>query len=312
MTHPTDPDRTGAGAPADQADLETLLGERQHLLNVAFRMLGTRADAEDVVQETYARWFRLTDAEREAIEVPGAWLTRVASRLCLDQLGSARARRESYVGEWLPEPLPSAALASSSVAEDPLDRITLDDSVTMALLVVLDSLTPAERVAFVLHDVFALPFDEIAAIVGRTPQACRKLASSARTHIRDRREGATTPEYHRSVVEAFAAACQGGDIDALLALLDPTVTARSDGGGRVRAAINPIVGADRVARFLLGLIAKEDPGRVTASFEEVNGLTGIVFRRSGTVAVVLSLDVRHDRVTDVWMVLNPDKLTAWA
>ena len=159
--------------------LGELLDERSHLMNLAVRMLGSANDAEDVVQQTYVRWFQLSDDERAAIERPRAWLTTVASRICLNILDSARARRERYVGEWLPEPLPTAtdAATASAPAIDPLDRITLDDSVSMALLVVLESLTPAERVAFVLHEVFAVPFAEIAEIVGRSPDATRQLAS---------------------------------------------------------------------------------------------------------------------------------------
>jgi RNA polymerase sigma-70 factor (ECF subfamily) len=220
-----------------QPPLDELLGERQHLLNVAFRMLGAMNDAEDVVQETYARWFRLEEAERERIEIPAAWLTRVAARICLDVLGSARHRREQYVGEWLPEPTPETRVGAGTVTADPLERVTLDDSVTMALLVVLESLTPAERVAFVLHDVFALPFEEIAEIVGRTPQACRKLASSARRHVRDGRAREVSPAVHTRTVRAFWDACQTGDVTALLAVLDPDVVARSDGAipaGRAR------------------------------------------------------------------------------
>lgn len=293
-----------------QPPLAELFGERQHLLNVAFRMLGTVHDAEDAVQETYARWYRMTEAERAEIEVPAAWLTRVASRICLDALGSARARREQYVGEWLPEPVPGVSLSQGSVAVDPLEHATLDDSITMALLVVLESLSPAERVAFVLHDVFSLPFDEIAEIVGRSPQACRKLASSARTHVRDRRRHEATPAQHTAVVQAFWDACQTGDVSALLPLLDPDVVARSDGGGRVRAALNPVLGADRVARFLLGVLAKSTD--VIPSMETIAGRTGVVFRKNEQVRGTGSFNIRGNRIVDVWVTLNPDKLASWA
>ena len=165
-----------------------VIGERRHLVSLCFRMLGTVADAEDAVQETYARWYRLDPTERDAVANPVAWLTRVASRVCLDALGSARARRERYVGPWLPEPVPAGALAepiggTGAPPADPLDRVTLDETVSTALLLVLESMTPAERVAFVLHDVFAVPFDEIAETVGRTPAACRQLAASGRRRI---------------------------------------------------------------------------------------------------------------------------------
>jgi RNA polymerase sigma-70 factor (ECF subfamily) len=160
------------------------MSERRHLINLAYRLLGSLADAEDVVQEAYARWYAMTPRQRAAIESPGGWLTTVASRVCLDLLGSARARRERYVGEWIPEPLPEPAewpggRPGGSTA-DPADRVTLDESVSMAFLVVLESMTPAERVAFVLHDVFRYSFAEVAEITGRTPAACRQLASSAR------------------------------------------------------------------------------------------------------------------------------------
>src|ERR671911_112717 len=169
-----------------------IMKERRQLMNVAYRLLGSLAEAEDAVQETYARWYAMPQQQQEAIESPGAWLTTVASRICLDLLGSARARRERYVGEWLPEPLPEptewASGRPGGTTADPADRVTLDESVNMAFLVVLEAMTPAERVAFILHDVFRYPFAEIARIVGRTPAACRQLASSAR-----RRVGASQP-----------------------------------------------------------------------------------------------------------------------
>ncbi|MFD1713435.1 RNA polymerase sigma factor SigJ [Amnibacterium flavum] len=294
---------------SDRTGDDPYLGERRHLLGVAYRMLGTLHDAEDAVQDAFARWYRLTPGERAAIAVPGAWLTKVTGRIALDMLGSARARRERYVGEWLPEPVPATALTSASHSGDPLDAVAHDDSVSMALLVVLESLTPAERVAFVLHDVFAVPFDEIAEIVGRTPQACRTLASSARRSIRDRRERESGSAAHRRVIEEFWAASRSGRLDALIAVLDPDVVTRSDGGGKVSAALNPVRGADRVARFLLGILAKQS--ELVATLEPVGDRTGFVFRRDGVVTSVVTANVRGDVVTDVWIVLNPDKLDAW-
>ncbi len=288
---------------------QALEGERRRLLGLAYRMLGTVADAEDAVQETYVRWYRLDDAERAAIDNPAAWLTRVASRVCLDALGSARARREQYVGEWLPEPVPSEwAMATS--APDPLDRVTLDDSVSSALLVVLESLTPAERVAFVLHDVFAVPFAEVAATTGRTPDAARQLASQARRRVRERRAGVATRAQHDAVARAFAAATTTGDLDGLVALLDPDVVLRSDGGGRVSAARRPVVGADRVARFLLGL-PRLAPTGVVSPVETADGLSFLA-TVDGRVDTVLSVVVAGDRITDLYLVRNPDKLTLWS
>jgi RNA polymerase sigma-70 factor (ECF subfamily) len=302
--------------------LGELLEERTHLMNLAFRMLGSGNDAEDVVQQTYVRWFQLGDEERDAIERPRAWLTTVASRICLNILDSARVRRERYVGEWLPEPLPTAAVEAtgrSAPAVDPLDRITLDDSVSMALLVVLESLTPAERVAFVLHEVFGVPFAEIGEIVGRSPEATRQLASSARRHIRDLRSRATDAAEHARLVTAFRRACEVGDLDALVRILDPDVTSTSDGGGKVRAALRPVVGAENVARFLLGVLRKAP--ELAVEERDINGERGLVFSAGqqvvgtvslGTVSLgTLSVGTGQGRIHDVWIVMNPDKLTAW-
>ncbi len=172
--------RSEPGDGRRDPDLTAVMSERRQLINLAYRLLGSLADTEDVVQETYTRWYAMSRQQREAIESPGGWLTTVASRICLDLLGSARARRERYVGEWIPEPLPDrtewfSGRPGGTVA-DPADRVTLDESISMAFLVVLESMTPAERVAFVLHDVFRYPFTEVAEIVGRTPAACRKLS----------------------------------------------------------------------------------------------------------------------------------------
>ncbi|HET6738656.1 MAG TPA: sigma-70 family RNA polymerase sigma factor, partial [Kribbella sp.] len=217
--------------------MQLLISEQRQLINVAYRLLGSVADAEDVVQETYARWFALTPAEAEAIDNPAAWLTKVASRICLTQLTSARVRRERYVGEWIPEPVPDPS--EWSIA-DPADLITLDESVGMAFLVVLESMTPAERVAFVLHDVFRYPFADVAEIVGRTPAACRKLASSARSRVRTARAPATPVAKQADVVRDFRQAWEAKDIDALIGLLDPDATATGDGGGLVSAVLHPV------------------------------------------------------------------------
>src|ERR1700759_5160010 len=179
---------TESGHGEADAGLRAVMSERRQLLNLAYRLLGSLAEAEDAVQETYARWYAMSRPEQDAIETPGAWLTTVATRICLDLLRSARARRERYVGEWLPEPLPEpgewTSTGTGSLPADPAGRVTLDESVSMAFLVVLDAMTPAERVAFVLHDVFGYPFPEVARITGRSPAACRQLATSARRRVR--------------------------------------------------------------------------------------------------------------------------------
>ena len=297
--------------PAEDDSLRSIFAERATLMNVAFRMLGSTHDAEDIVQEAYTRWYALTEDERRAIESPTAWLVRVTSRICLDHLASARVRRERYAGEWLPEPLPGdGAWTSATIPDaDPADRVTLDESISMSMLVLLEAVTPAERVAFILHDVFKMPFAEIAAAVGRTPVTCRQLAASARRHIQFNRHQAIAPDQHRNVVAAFKDACETGDFDTLIGLLDPRVTVISDGGGKVRAARRPIHGAEKAARFFLGLLRKDFGQDVTEA--EVNGRPGLVARLDGRVVAVIATEVRGGRLTDIWMVLNPDKLRAW-
>lgn len=300
-------DSDGAPAGTEAVGAE-VIGERRFLIALAFRMLGTVAEAEDAVQETYTRWYRMDQAGRDAVDVPRAWLTRVASRICLDVLSSARVRRERYVGPWLPEPVPTSAFADAS-GQDPLERVTLDDSVSTALLVVLESMTPAERVAFVLHDVFAMPFGEIAQIVGRSPAACRRLAMSARTRVQRSPVRQVPRAEHDKVVRAFAAANRSGDLNALIAALDPSVVLRSDGGGRVSAARNPVYGADRVARFLLGALRKEPAIEVLE--QETNDGLGFAMWDQGRIVGVVTLEVFNGLITDVRMMLNPGKLSLW-
>lgn len=287
-----------------------LLAERRHLIALAFRMLGTIAEAEDAVQETYLRWYRLSQEERDAIEVPRAWLTRAASRVCLNVLASARHRRERYVGPWLPEPVPLQTFPASDIgATDPLDRVTLDESVSTALLLVLETMTPAERVAFVLHDVFAVSFAEIAEIVGRSPAACRQLATSARRRVKQDRSRQAPRGEHDETVRAFAAAARAGDIAGLVAVLDPEVVLRSDGGGVVSAARHPVIGADKVARFLLGAVAKNPLAEVLDQ-ETPDGL-GFALWNEGRVFGIATIEVHAGVVTGVHLVMNPHKLTLW-
>ena len=292
--------------------------ERRQLINVSYRLLGSIADAEDVVQETYARWYAMSAQERQAIASPAAWLTTVASRICLNQLASARVRREMYVGEWIPEPLPEPtewgrdAGRSGGAGIDPADRITLDESVTMAFLVVLDAMTPAERVAFVLHDVYRYPFTEVAEIVGRTPAACRQLASSARRRIRATQPPASGPSAEQAaIVRDFKAAWAAQDIDALIGLLDPDATATADGGGLVATYIDPIVGGVRIAHAYAKLAAVVVDRGTTFVECTVNGRPGLAAREQGRTVSVLAFEVVGERIRQIWVVANPEKIRPW-
>jgi RNA polymerase sigma-70 factor (ECF subfamily) len=298
--------------------LTAIMSERRQLINLAYRLLGSLADAEDVVQETYARWYAMSEERRDAVETPAAWLTTVASRICLDLLGSARARRESYVGDWIPEPVPDrtewpGGPSGGATADpaDPAERVTLDESISMAFLVVLDSMTPAERVAFVLHDVFRYPFAEVADVVGRSPAACRQLASSARRRIRAAQPpaAAVTPSTRRAeLVRDFKDAWAAKDIRALVGLLDPDATAVADGGGLV-TALGPVDGSAQIARVFVELL--EGAPDLTMLERTVNGQPGLVLQEDGVTATVLAFDVAGDRITHVWAVRNPEKLRPW-
>lgn len=290
------------------------IGERRQLINVAYRLLGSLTEAEDAVQEAYARWYAMSGEQQEAIEAPGAWLTTVTSRICLDVLGSARARRERYVGEWVPEPLPTATEWTTGVsggsATDPADRVTLDESVNMAFLVVLESMTPAERVAFILHDVFHYPFAEVAAIVGRTPGACRQLASSARHRIAASQPGAAPRDERAGIVRGFKQAWDAQDIDALLHLLDPEATVVADGGGLVSAVLRPIEGAEQIARYYIGL-AQRKPD-MTLHVRTVNGEPGLIGQEDGVTVTVYAFEIADGRIKRMWAMRNPEKIRPWS
>jgi RNA polymerase sigma-70 factor (ECF subfamily) len=296
-------------------------GHRQ-LFGMAYRMLGSVHDAEDALQEGFRRWQELAAEQRSLIREPAAWLTRVISRICLDELGTARARRQSYTGFWLPEPVLGAAAggavdvlgAQRSQAADPADVVTLDESVSMALLVAMEQLSPAERVSLILHDVFGVPFAEIAGIVGRTPQASRQLATSARRNIRRQPRFDVAGAERDQVVLAFAKACRDGDVEALAAVLDPKVVSRADGGPVVMVARKPVVGAVAVARYLLGVLNRrhELGGPIEATIEAVNGRTGLVVRQAGQIVGVVDLAIAGGLVAEITLLVNPEKLGAQA
>jgi RNA polymerase sigma factor (sigma-70 family) len=288
------------------------MSEQRQLINLTYRLLGSLGEAEDAVQETYARWYAMSRQQQDTIESPGAWLTTVASRICLNLLGSARARRETYVGEWIPEPLPDGSewMTGWPGGTDPADRVTLDESVNMAFLVVLESMTPAERVAFILHDVFRYSFAEVAEIVGRTPAACRQLASSARRRIRAGQALAAPAARQAGVVRDFKAAWEAKDISALIALLDPDVTAIADGGGLATTFLRPIEGGEQVARAWIE-IANRAPSNMTFVERMVNGQSGLVAQQDGVVVTVFAFDVTGGRIKHIWVVRNPEKLRCW-
>ncbi|TJZ75337.1 sigma-70 family RNA polymerase sigma factor [Rhodococcus oryzae] len=307
MSTPSEP-----GPERSEPGPNAIVGERRHLTNLAYRLLGSLSEAEDAVQETYARWYAMSRQRQEAIESPGAWLTTVAGRVCLDMLGSARVRRERYVGAWIPEPLPDRAewfSGPASAGADPADRVTQDESVNMAFLVVLESMTPAERVVFVLHDVFRYPFAEIAEIVDRTQAACRQLASSARRRVRAAQVSAVPTSAQADLVRLFKEAWEAKDIEALVDLLDPDARMLADGGGLVGTVLRPVEGSKRIAEYLVH-IADKAPG-LTLLERSVNGRPGLVAQHTGVTVTVAAFDLTDDRITRIWAVRNPEKLRPW-
>ncbi len=267
---------------------------RPKLIRIAYRMLGSVADAEDVVQEAFLRWF---DADRAAIREPEAYLRRVVTRLCLDQLKSARRRRETYIGPWLPEPVVEA------------DQDEIDD-VTLPLMMALERLSPLERAAFLLHDVFGIGFDEIAATIDRDPAACRQLASRARDHVRAARPRFALPkERGLQIAAAFFAASRNGDMAQLRSLLADDVTAYSDGGGKARAATRPITGLDPVLKLHAGLasiFAAQMSQLVRYGF--INGLPGFITTEQDGVLQTTALQIEDSKVVAIYVTRNPDKL----
>jgi RNA polymerase sigma-70 factor (ECF subfamily) len=313
MTTRSGPDTADSGRGWSDPGLGAVIGERRRLINLTYRLLGSLAEAEDAVQETYARWYAMTPQQQEAIENPAAWLSKVASRICLNLLGSARARRETYVGEWIPEPLPEHAEwitgRPHGTTMDPADRVTLDESVSMAFLVVLESMTPAERVAFILHDVFRYSFAEVAEIVGRTPAASRQLASSARRRIHAAQPPAIPTAQQAGIVRDFKQAWEARDIGALIGLLDPGATAIADSGGLVSALLQLLKGGEQIARASADFAGRA-PG-LTILERTVNGQPGLVAQQNGITVAVVAFDFAGNRIKHIWVILNPEKLRPW-
>lgn len=299
---------TNSDSACDRAASASLVfeAERARLTGLAYRMLGSSADADDVVADA---WLRFQRTGPHNVERPAAWLTTVTSRLAIDRLRAQARRREDYVGPWLPEPVPTAVAAAvtPAPAEDPADRVEVAESLTLGFLVVLDRLGPVERAVFLLADVFGEPYSEIAPVVGKSEAACRQLASRARRKVRDGRAD------RRAADEGLLAALVGGlavgDIDAVLALLAPDVVLTSDGGPDRHAARRPVLGADRVGRFLVNLAGRVPEG-ATIAIEEVNAAPGLVIRHPD-LPIVMTAD-RDDggRVAAVRLVLNPTKLAS--
>ncbi|WP_022891336.1 RNA polymerase sigma factor SigJ [Agromyces subbeticus] len=286
---------------------EQAAAHRQHLIRVAFRIVGSLTDAEDAVQEAFERWYRLPVADRRDVRNSAAWLTTVVSRICLDLLGSAAHRREEYVGPWLPEPIPGTGPLVSD--DDPVDQAIMRESVSTAMLRLMEHMTPAERVAFVLHDVFHYSFTEVGSVLDRSAGAARELASSGRRRLSGGKRADVDAARNREVVEAFLIAAGTGELAALVRLLDPRVVLTSDGGGIARAALNPIYGSDKVARFVLG-VRRRNPGvRVTLG-ETADG-AAILFSDEAGVSGVLNFEVVDGAVSQIWIQWNPRKLGLW-
>jgi RNA polymerase sigma-70 factor (ECF subfamily) len=286
----------------DQAKHEDAFeSHRSQLMALAYRMTGSVADAEDIVQEAFIRWKR---ADRGSVRQSKAFLSKIVMRLCLDSLKSARARRETYVGPWLPEPV----LGEGAMAVD--DATELAQDISMALMMALERLSPSERAAFLLHDVFDSSYAEVAATIDRSEAACRQLVSRARAHVR-----AARPRYapstgeHERVVRAFGAAILTGDIDGLQKVLAEDVVLYPDGGGRVLSALRPIHGSDRVARFLFGVLKKFPLAGSAQILEQIiNGGPGFYIEENGQPVQTMAFDIRDGRIASVYVVRNPDKL----
>jgi RNA polymerase sigma-70 factor (ECF subfamily) len=279
-------------------DDDPLAPHRGRLLGLAYRMLGSRSDAEDVVQDAYLRF-----AGAQDVHNPEAFLVTIVTRLCLDRLKSAKAQREIYVGPWLPEPVFDAeGLAAGAMTE-------LADDLSFALLLALERLSPMERAAFLLHDVFDMPFADVAAMLERTEVSCRQLATRARRAVRDARPApAAPPDSHARLLRAFGEAVASGDVSRLAGLLRADAIAMTDGGGRKTAALNPIIGADKIARFFIALAGKNIGRDIRFEPATINGSVGALLYLDGEVDHTFSLAIDGERIAAIYIVRNPDKL----
>jgi RNA polymerase sigma-70 factor (ECF subfamily) len=287
-------------------DAEVFEAHRDLMFAVAYRMLGTIVDAEDAVQDAWLRW---SAAPRADVAEPRAYLARIVTNTALNRLRSARSRREAYVGPWLPEPLLTEA------GPDAAERAELAESVSVAMLVVLESLTPEERAVFVLREVFGFGHAEIGAALGRSAPAVRQLAHRAREHVQARRPRFDVDwNQQREVTDRFLAAAAGGDIEALMTVLAPDVTLLTDGGGKTRAALRPITGDRKVARWLVGVVGRPYQGVAVSDMSlaaaEINGSPGTLIMAGGRAIAALTLAVSGGRITAIQLLANPDKLTA--
>ena len=302
MSERSEPAAGTAGPPAQGSRVDSATGafvaHRNLLFTVAYEMLGSAADAEDVLQETWLRW---AGVDLGTVRDQRAYLVKITTRQALSRLRTLGRRKESYVGPWLPEPL----LTAPDVAED----VELAESVSMAMLLVLETLTPAERAVFVLREVFDLAYDEIAEAVGKSPAAVRQIAHRARAHVAARRpRGAVSPAQIRGALEAFQQAIETGDLQHLLDMLAPDVVLLGDGGGVVQAVVRPVVGAGRVARLLaagLGRIA----AAVSAEPAQINGYPALILRLNGEIDTVITVRIDDGLITGLYAVRNPEKLS---
>jgi RNA polymerase sigma-70 factor (ECF subfamily) len=286
-------------------DSELFESYRPLMFGLAYRMLGSAMEAEDIVQEAYLRYL---SAEPHSIRSLKAFLTTVVTRLSLDHLKSARVQRESYFGPWLPEPLLTGQSGSEALSTDPDALTALNESLSLALLTLLEKLNPVERAVFLLREVFEYDFAEIATMVGKSEAACRQALHRARQFINaESVRFSSTAEEHRVIFGQFMQACLAGDLDELLATLSADVSAWADGGGKAKAATRPIFGREGVAALLLGLLRRMPPD-AQLELAEINGRLGILVRQAGAVVVVMSADVAQGKITALRFIRNPDKL----